>query len=410
MINTLPRQRVGDNNIPAPVINVQPSRTVIINGIERWWVAIRARLTILFLAITTYRSISQALKVITSLKAFREATYGRTKRRRCSKVDGKYYFALYLPGFPSKLFNRAILTEFNRIAPHRRPSNRIQTIHFAITNKCPLRCEHCFEWNNLNKTEPFTPDELKSLINIFQKAGCSQFHFTGGEPMMKTKLLEALIRLASPESECWVLTSGYNLTGENAERLKRAGAKGVIISLDHFDPAIHNLIRGSEQAFNWVMSAVKNANKAKLVTGFSICLSRAFISENNLLNYAELAKRCGVSFVQLLEPKPVGHFEKSDVLLPKEQLDFLDSFFLEANFDKQYKDYPVFIYHGFYQRRSGCLAAGKWSLYIDSAGFIDACPFCHTKTYNARDIISCRYNLEDIQFGVCPMYSNSAPA
>ncbi len=63
-------------------------------------------------------------------------------------------------------------------------------------------------------------------------------------------LLEDLIRHTSPCSECWVNTSGLNLTRENADRLKQAGATGVDISVNHYEPKMHNAFRGKVQAFN----------------------------------------------------------------------------------------------------------------------------------------------------------------
>ncbi|HET9824726.1 MAG TPA: radical SAM protein [Chitinophagaceae bacterium] len=386
------------------------SSRVTISGIQRLWIAVRVKVRILIIALTTYRSFSKALRASQGLKEFRKSIYGMSKRRRCMKLDGKYFFALYMPAFPSKIFDQFIRTELNRILPHSGSVNRFQTLYFAITNKCPLNCEHCFEWSNLNKPETFTVGELKTLIGDFQKAGCTQFHFTGGEPLVRVKRLEELIRFASNASECWVLTSGHNLTIENATILKNAGATGVVISLDHFDPAIHNSFRGSDKAFSWAMNAVNNANSVKLLTAFSICLTRSFISEKNLRQYAKLARDCGVSFVQLLEPKRVGRYESADVALTAEQLKILDTFYIDINFNKKYKDYPTFTYHGFYQRRMGCLSGGKWSVYVDSAGYVDACPFCHTRTYNARDIISGKVNLDRLQMQGCPVYNNKSPS
>jgi MoaA/NifB/PqqE/SkfB family radical SAM enzyme len=182
------------------------------------------------------------------------------------------------------------------------------------------------------------------------------------------QILELLLRSAQEASDCWVLSSGHNLTLENALRLKRSGATGVVISLDHFDAAAHNVFRGSSGAFENAMHAAKNAHAAKLITAFSVCVTRSFVTEENLMRYARLAKDCGVSFVQLLEPKPVGHYETKNVLLTKEQTALLDKFYLDINFKKQFHDYPLFIYHGYYQRKIGCMSAGNWGLYIDSAG------------------------------------------
>jgi len=382
---------------------VQPASRKI-NGLARLWVALQVRFIIFIIALKCYRSFPKAIRAARILQAFRKKAYGHTKIRRCVKVDGKYYLGIYLPAFPSKIFNRFIQTELKRAIPHNRPVNRMQAIQLAITNSCPLKCEHCFEWNNLNQQETFTTDELKKIINAFQPGGCTQFHFTGGEPLVRMKKLEALIRHTSKTSECWILTSGLNLTLENAGILKNAGATGVIISLDHFDSNIHNVFRGSDHAFDWAMKAVRNANKVKLVTAFSICMTRFFTSEKNLEQYAAFAKDCGVSFVQLLEPKAVGHYEGKAVTLSKNHFELLDKFYIDINFEKQYKDYPVFIYHGYYQRRMGCLSGGNRVMYIDSAGFINACPFCQTKSYDAHDIITEKLKVDQINIGGCPTY------
>lgn len=333
---------------------------------------------------------------------FNNRVYGMNIRRRALKVDGKYFFGILIPSFPSNVFNRLIPFALNGVLPHHRKIDRLLALYLATTNKCPLHCEHCFEWKNLNRQEPFSIDDLKNIITRFQEQGCVQIYFTGGEPLVKINQLEELIRFSSPSSECWVLTSGLNLTAENAKRLKNAGAIGVTISLDHFDPEMHNAFRGSDHAFRWAMDAVKNANQAKLVTAFSICLTRSFVTKDNLMRYAELARSCGVGFVQLLDPKPVGHYKDKEVSLSVEQMDLLDEFYLNINIQKQYADFPVFMYHGYYQRKIGCLAAGNQVMYLDSAGFIDACPFCQTKEYNAHDIISRKLSLDHIQIGGCP--------
>jgi hypothetical protein len=75
------------------------------------------------------------------------------------------------------------------------------------------------------------------------------------------------------------------------------------------------------------------------------------------------------------------------------------------NFDPQYKTYPLFMYHGFHQRRIGCQSAGKRILYIDSAGFIDACPFCQTRTVHAGNILNGTLAIEQISIEGCPAYS-----
>ncbi len=110
-----------------------------------------------------------------------------------------------------------------------------------------MRCEHCFEWDNLNQKESFTKEDLLNTVKLYQQQDVLQIHFSGGEPMVRIKDLLAIIEYASKKSECWVLTSGFNMTKENAGLLKEAGCKGVVVSIDHYIPEMHNLFRGHAQ-------------------------------------------------------------------------------------------------------------------------------------------------------------------
>ena len=383
---------------------VNKTAALIVKGFDRVWVDLRLSLVFLWLAWTSYRSIFSVQKALHGLHSFKHKVYGTKTKWRYLKVDGKYHFGIYIPRFPSSTFSQFVQTQMNWALSHKSPVNRFQSVHLAITTNCPLHCEHCYEWKNLNREETFTTDELKAIITALQEEGCTQLHFTGGEPMVKINRLEALVRHASVRSECWINTSGLNLTLAHALRLKEAGLTGVVVSLDHYLPEMHNAFRGSEHAFEWAMNAVQNANEAKLVTAFSICMTRSFVTRENLMRFADLAASSGVSFVQLLEPKVVGHYANKDIKLSDELLDVAGKFYLNINFNTAFRDYPVFVYHGYYQRKMGCMSGGSLSLYIDSAGFINACPFCHTKSLDARDIISGDLSVSQIQMTGCPVF------
>ncbi|MBI5372084.1 MAG: radical SAM protein [Sphingobacteriales bacterium] len=400
---TSPASKTEETGI-SPSLNLTNAPVPVVTGWERRWVDIRVKFTFLRTAMQCYRSPLKALATIRKLLQFKQAMNGRKEIRRCIKVEGKYYFSMYIPGYPSALFNQYIRTELNYISPHKQPVNRLQVLQLAVTNRCPLKCEHCFEWDNLNREETFSTEQLVQLVKKFSREGCAQFHLTGGEPMVKLARLTEIISQPGLKHEYYILSSGLNITEENALRLKKAGATGVIISLDHFDPVLHNLFRGSAHAYTHAVNAICSARKAGLVTALSLCATRSFITKANLWSYAKLARQLGVCFVQVLEPKAVGHYQDQPVLLTAAETDLLERFYLDINFDRACRDYPVFLYHGYHQRRLGCMSGGKRILYIDSAGHIDACPFCQTKSYEAAAIISGRLQIKDIQIGGCPAY------
>ena len=377
-----------------------------IGDIERSIILMVIKLRILYIACITLRSYKKIIKAFTALLNLRKATWcGDLKK--IYKVDGKYYFNLYTPGWPSRAYDNVIRGELLRYGETSQTESTLKFIFFAITRKCPLRCEHCFEWDNLNQKETFTKDELIEIVDLYQKQGVNQIQFSGGEPLVRVKDLVDVIKFARNKSECYVITSGFNLTPENAWLLKHAGCKGVIVSIDHYVPEMHNKFRHHPEIFDKAVEGVTACLNAGLVTALSICATSEFIDGGHLYPYMEFAKNLGVHFVQVLEPKALGNYSGRGEMLEQRHLEQLEDFFTIMNHSSVYKNYPTVMYHGYHQRRVGCYS-GSRSLYIDSAGYVHACPFCHTKSYNVKDILETENQVIPIKENMCPRYGNIA--
>jgi MoaA/NifB/PqqE/SkfB family radical SAM enzyme len=358
----------------------------LISGWRKELVQLSYRLTIIRIAVKSYSNPWNWFYVPFSLIKLRRKTIGKHRLLKLAHVDKQYYWGLFTPGWNGNSFKYFIASEMNHIIPIKQKTNRFISVIIAITKKCSLQCEHCYEWDNINKKEVLSAEQIKNIVFKIQDRGVSQIQFSGGEPLLKVDLLIDVLNSAKKETDFWILTSGFKLTNENAFKLKSAGLNGIMISLDHFEPEKHNAFRGFEDAYYWVENGVKNAIINNLVVALSICVTRDFTTRENLMNYANLAKNMGVSFIQLLEPKAVGHYSGLDVSLSSKQIELLENFYLELNYNSKYKDYPLISYHGYYQRRQGCYASGNRSFYVDTDGDINACPFCQSKTGNVLDI------------------------
>jgi MoaA/NifB/PqqE/SkfB family radical SAM enzyme len=296
--------------------------------------------------------------------------------------------------------------EIARIEPYRRQPAGLHSVYMAITKKCPLACEHCFEWDNLNKKEKLSRADIVEMVRRFQAEGVAQIHFSGGEPMLRVADMEEAIRSAQPGTDFWVITSGYHFTAENALRLKRAGLTGVSVSLDHYQPDAHNRFRGLDGAFRDATEAVVHAHQAGLVVNLSVCTTKEFTTWDNLMEYAALAKKLGVTFIQLLEPRAVGHYAGRDVSLSPEQEALLFRFYETLNGDPAYKGWPIVAFHGYHQRRVGCSGAGQRFLYTDTDGDLHACPFCQRKAGNAL-IAPLSESIVKLRAGGCHVFKDA---
>jgi MoaA/NifB/PqqE/SkfB family radical SAM enzyme len=352
---------------------------------EVLFVPIRAKLRIILLAIKAYKSLSKARAAISHFLAFKRMVVGGDGKRKLVTKNGRYGFGLYVPPFPSGNFDRFVLTEFNRFIPHNLPVNAHQQVNFAITTHCPMRCEHCFEWDNLNQQETFSLQELMRITGALQNEGLGHISLSGGEPMVRFRDMIELIRCGAKTTEWWVLTSGFNLTQEKANQLKAAGATGVVISIDHHDAELHNLFRGHHEAFAHATRAVAASSAAGLFTAVSVCFTRQNVTIDFAMKHMEMCYHLGADYVQWLEPRAEGHYRGKEVMLEKENIALLENLFEALNHDPAYAHLPTVVYHGYHQRRIGCQSGGKFSFYIDAAGMVHSCPFCHSHDFKVAD-------------------------
>lgn len=381
---TIERQAIADLATTRSVDDYLVANTSI-SGLHMRLIHLRLKLTLLKIAVKSYSNPLDWIRALQYLVRLRKRFLGNHTLQKMMYANGKYYMGLYTPGWNSPIYETFIASQLHDFKKTTTKVNRFNTVFVAVTKKCALQCDHCYEWEILNKKDTLTTDKLKQMVTKLQNYGVSQIQFSGGEPLLKIdSIIEVLVN-SNKSTDFWIATSGHKLTQSNAYRLKQAGLTGVIISLDHFIPEKHNAFRGYNEAYYWAVEAVKNANCNNLVVALSVCVTRDFISEHNLMSYMELAKQLGVSFVQFLEPKAVGHFANKDIHLHQDQMELLENFYLKFNFNSAFNSYPIITYHGYYQRRQGCFSAGIKGMYIDTDGDINACPFCHKKTGNVLD-------------------------
>jgi MoaA/NifB/PqqE/SkfB family radical SAM enzyme len=182
--------------------------------------------------------------------------------------------------------------------------------------------------------------------------------------------------------DCWLLTSGFGFTREKAASLHQAGLMGAQISLDHWEEDKHNAFRNNGKSFALLKEAVKNCLENEIMVSLSLCATRDFVTEENLMKYAITAKNMGAHFIRILEPRAIGKFSQHDVRLDQKQVELLSEFSIMMNNNPRFRDFPVIAFFGYHQRKLGCFGAGNRYLYVDPNGDVHACPFCRGKMGN----------------------------
>jgi MoaA/NifB/PqqE/SkfB family radical SAM enzyme len=324
-----------------------------------------------------WRSYGGPLRAMRALRALgaRRRLRGRTTYKY-ARAGGRWFWDLYSPGWPSPAFTRYIEEELNQSIPFRAPRPSLQVLLMAVTKACPLACEHCFEADALNRPETLAVADLEAILETFLAQGLAQAQFSGGEPMRRFPALLSLAEKSRSRADTWIITSGWGLDAGKAAELRAAGLAGVLLSLDHWDPARHDRFRGRPGAFAAARAAARAVRAEGLLLGLSLCPTRAFATRDNLDAYADLALSWGAGFIQITEPKAVGGYSGRDVELGPGEIARLEDFYLRLSFDPAYRKFPAVAYQGYAQRREGCGGAARRYLYVDTDGIARACPFC----------------------------------
>jgi len=357
-------------------------KSPMVNTISLKVVTTLMKVHIFLIALFYFRNWRKTIDILSVLRRQLKKYRGAAGIQKISKVDGMYYWDMYGEGWPSSAFKRNAKREFNRVSNPSLSHVGMRNVLFGITTKCPMKCEHCYEWDNLNLKERLSFSDLQKVIEKLIHYGAGQIHFGGGEPMMRYEDMLSVIKKYSKRTGFWIITSGFQLTEVRAQQLKTAGLTGVCVSIDHHVTESHNTFRNYPQAYEIAQHAVMAANRAGLVTSLSLCVTRQYAQKENLEAYVAMGRRLGVSFIQFLEPRAVGHYNGKEVDLSFEQKYMLEEVFLKVNTEAAHHQDPIIIYHEYYKPTIGCRGAGNGTFYIDPLGEVHACPFCRKSVGN----------------------------
>ena len=115
-------------------------------------------------------------------------------------------------------------------------------LRISLTDRCSLRCTYCMpeqgnEW--LARSSILSLDEIVRIASVAAAAGVTTFRLTGGEPLLRTDIVEVVRRLAAVEGpagrpQLAMTTNGIRLA-ELLPSLIDAGLDRLNISIDTLD-------------------------------------------------------------------------------------------------------------------------------------------------------------------------------
>lgn len=137
-------------------------------------------------------------------------------------------------------------------------------VSWMTTNKCNLKCAHCYQNAEEATDKELGTEEAKKMIGEIARAGFKIMIFSGGEPLLRPDIFELVAHASSLGLRPVFGTNGTLITLERARRLKECGACAMGISVDSLDPAKHDRFRGLERAYDLTMEGIEACKQAGL--------------------------------------------------------------------------------------------------------------------------------------------------
>ncbi len=178
-------------------------------------------------------------------------------------------------------------------------------IVWNFTNRCNLTCIHCHQDSGAPGEKELTTEEAFKVIEKIGEAGVSILTFSGGEPLVRPDVFDAIKKAKEVGLLCTIASNGTLMRKEVVRKLKEAGVTRVEIGLDGATAQTHDFLRNTPGSFNATIQGIKTC----VEEGFDeVCATMTLHAENvnELPDTIKLAEGLGVTRFYLNRLIPAG--------------------------------------------------------------------------------------------------------
>ncbi len=203
-----------------------------------------------------------------------------------------------------------------------RHGRAITDLRVSVTDRCNYRCVYCRTGNEGAQYAELRIDEYLRMIRIFVDLGIEKVRLTGGEPLLRSGLIEMVEELARVRTAYLpdgtpvaaaegggrpldlALTTNGHLLETLAEPLARAGLSRVTVSMDAVEPETFAAITRVPRSFDRVLAGVRAAQAAGLGPVKVNCVLLRGFNDGQVEAFAEFSRSEGV-IVRFIEWMPL---------------------------------------------------------------------------------------------------------
>ena len=201
------------------------------------------------------------------------------------------------------------------------------TVHWELTNRCNLKCVHCYIVPQKSKKE-LSKNEIKSILDQLADVGALYLIFSGGEIFLRKDFFDISHYARKKGFALRLLTNGTLITSEIADEIKNIQPLSVEISLYGIDKNVHENITKVPGSYEKTIQAIKFLKEKKIKTVIKCPLMKQNITEFEKLKVFAEKLKIGFVYDIVIVPKDNGSFSPLRYRLTKKQLER----FLARNF------------------------------------------------------------------------------
>ena len=185
----------------------------------------------------------------------------------------------------------------------------ITDLRISITDRCNYKCVYCRTGNEgaLYGDLPFA--DYFRMARIFAALGIKKIRLTGGEPLLRSGVVEFVrqlskLRSADGEELDLAMTTNGHLLAEMAQPLKDAGLNRITVSMDAVDRARFARITRVPNGYDHVLAGIRASREAGLWPVKVNCVLMRGFNEDQIVPFGIFSREEGV-IVRFIEFMPL---------------------------------------------------------------------------------------------------------
>ena len=211
----------------------------------------------------------------------------------------------------------------------------ITDLRVSVTDRCNYKCVYCRTGNEgAQYTELAIADYLR-MVRVFVSLGVEKVRLTGGEPLLRSGLVEMVRELATMRTaylpdgtatadglplDIALTTNGHLLEGL-AQPLKDAGLNRITVSMDAVDAETFAAITRVPRSFDKVLTGIRKAQAVGLGPVKVNCVLLRGFNDGQIEQFAEFSRSEGV-IVRFIEFMPLEEDRswKPETVIPMDEI------------------------------------------------------------------------------------------